>query len=126
MGVKVLVYLLDLVLAQTVDNLGRNFVWNLRNQQVKVVNSVDLLQNLSGVLYKSLLVNVNKQVEVKSVSSDDFKSLEVQFLVHFILDLIDHNELGVDSFKVSSGKLQYKSAFGASDNFGPSFDISNI
>jgi hypothetical protein len=60
------------------------------------------------------------------VSSDDFKSLEIQFLVHFILDLIDHNEFGIDSFKISSGKLQYKSTFGTSDNFRPSFDISDV
>lgn len=60
MGVKVLVNLLDLILAQTVYNLSRNFVRNLWNKQVKVVNSVDLLQNLSGVLYKPLLVNVDK------------------------------------------------------------------
>lgn len=105
MGIEVLVDLLDLILAQTVYNLGRNFVRNLRNQQVKVVNSVDLLQNISGILYKSLLINVDKQVEVKSVSSDDFKSLKVQFLDHFIFHLIDHDEFGVDSFKISSGKL---------------------
>ena len=60
------------------------------------------------------------------MSSDDFKSLEIQFLVHFILDLIDHNEFGIDSFKISSWKLQYKSTFGTSDNFRPSFDISDV
>lgn len=60
------------------------------------------------------------------MGSDDFKSLEIHFLVHFILDLIDHNEFGIDSLKISSGKLQNKSTFGASDNFRPSFDISNV
>jgi hypothetical protein len=60
------------------------------------------------------------------MAANDLEGLSVFFLFHLVLDLIDHNEFGVDGLKVSSRLLEDDSTFGAGDDFGSSLHISHI
>lgn len=50
----------------------------------------------------------------------------MEFFLHFIFDLIDHEKFRVNGLKVTSGELEDDSVFGAGDDFGASFDVSDV
>lgn len=87
---------------------------------------MDFSEDLLSVLYESFLVNIDEEIEIKTMSSDNLEGFFVLFLLHFVFNLIDHDDFRVDSLKVSSWELENYSSFGASNDFRSSLDISDI
>jgi hypothetical protein len=58
--------------------------------------------------------------------ADNLKCLPVKFLFHFIFDFCDHEKFRINGLKIASGELEDYSSFGAGDDRGPSFNVSDV
>ena len=72
------------------------------------------------------MVDIYDQVVIESMRADNLKCLPVKFLFHFIFNFCDHENFGVNGLEITSRKLKDDSTFGASDDRGPSFNISDV
>jgi hypothetical protein len=126
MRLVVLADFLKLILTQTVHNFRWHLFRNLRNEQVQVINSMNFFKNLPSIFHKSFLIDIHDQVVIESMRADNLKCLPVKFLFHFIFDFCDHEKFRVNGLKIASGELEDYSSFGAGDDRGPSFNVSDV
>ena len=75
----------------------------MSDEQVDVVHSLQVYQQVFNILSECLGIDIVEKVEVQFVSSHCFEGLSVPATLEAFLDSVDHNNFGVDSFEIASG-----------------------
>lgn len=75
---------------------------------------------------KSVLVDVNKEIEVQTMCPNNLKCFFILFLLHFVFDFVDHDYLWINPFQVTPRQLKNYSSLCACDDLWSSFYIAYI